>query len=227
MNEKVVDRYKDKADILSLPLSYPIWNNPEIVESITACAQMLRSLHRWNEILVIGHEPSGVAAAHQVFSQTFRGLVAVDSERLRTERLAPKEPVHFLAACSDFRYQHALQSYVEGYVGERTCVLQTPSPVKRFVEHRTRPIMLQLLNYMASRCSLTSFSLFNHLDCGGFGGSSSFEGREVEEETNRHFLLGAQRLIEEHVPECIFRMSDIFDTPYAAYAPRAEIAQAP
>jgi hypothetical protein len=113
--------------------------------------------------------------------------------------LSRKDVSHLVLWCSDFRFQPAFmetsERTYEVYEADR---IVYPAPSKSIADGTLMPAIEKL----HSLHGFEDVDIFDHIDCGGFGGLEAFGGIESQEaQAHFRYLKLAKEVIHQAIPD--------------------------
>jgi hypothetical protein len=121
--------------------------------------------------------------------------------------------------CSDFRYQEAFQvSAQDRYEIDEADRIVYPAPSKAIVDGTLMPAIQKL----HSLHGFSEVDIFDHIDCGGFGGLKAFNGTEsLEAQEHFKYLKAAKEVIRHAIPDLRVR-GHVLGTQHELVIPMTE-----
>jgi hypothetical protein len=105
--------------------------------------------------------------------------------------------------CIDFRFQKAIHAYLDGRFGGQYDEIALAGGVQSLLRSDAESTFA--LKQLRTSCSLhhpRHILLFQHEDCGAYGGSSNFKSPSAEREFQLGEIECATKLLAEQFPSC-------------------------
>lgn len=112
----------------------------------------------------------------------------------------PDKKVKLLFDCLDWRLHPQIENYFKEHFGDcDLCV--TAGSIKGFIDLETRNFFLEQIGVSKKLHRCAGVILTMHMDCGAFGGSDAFGGRESELAHHKGLMEKARGIINQAYPE--------------------------